>query len=360
MRTAFLYRRDAAPLDAITQGSGELAKAVGEASGFECPVLQIGPSGVLRDGRNCTRVVLSSLDLLVLEYNPFSYGRWGFAPWLPVQWARLRAARTRPRLAIRLHEMYVPMEDWRTALMGTWQRAQLVPLAAGADLIYAVTNRWTEEFVGPTARFRHLPVSSNLPDRRDAREEIRQRLGIPDDAVAVVAFGAGHPSRDNTHLIGALERIRAAQPDAVVLNLGQGGPRSGLGSAGLRTITPGEQSSEDVSAHLAAGDVFLSPLVDGVSTRRGTVMAALQHRLAVVTTDGPATDAMLREVNGEALVLTPAGDAASFAAAAAELARDPRRAGAVGANGRELFDRRFAWPVVARSLLDLASEVPKP
>jgi glycosyltransferase involved in cell wall biosynthesis len=350
LRTAFVYKRDAAPLDAITQGSAELARHVAAASGHDCPVLPIGPGGLdagAADGR----------DLLILEYNPFSFGRWGFAPWLPAQWARLRARRDRPKLAMRLHEMYVPMEDPKSTVMGAYQRAQLVPLAAACDLVYAVTTRWSREFVGSSRRFVHLPVSSNLPDRRDQRDAMRAELGLDPGTLAVVAFGSAHPSRMPEVVAAAVDRIAQERPDAVLLNLGQGGPENRLAeSAGLRTITPGGQPDDTMAAQLSAGDLFLAPFSDGVSTRRGSFMAALQNELAAVTTSGPATDDVLRAADGDALLLCPAGDHAAFVDAAAALARDDARRRAVGAKGRALFDREFAWPVIARRLLALADE----
>jgi glycosyltransferase involved in cell wall biosynthesis len=355
VRTAFLYKRDAAPLDAITQGSAELARAVADASGHDCPVWEIGPRGLTRrGGGKVTDAEVAERDLLVLEYNPFSYGRWGWAPWLPAQWARLRAGRRGPRLAVRLHEMYVPVEDVRSALMGAWQRAQLMTIVAATDVVYAVTHWWIEEYAGSSRKFVHLPVSSNVPDRRDRRASVREELGIAEGTVALATLGGGHPSRLVDRIRRVADRVRAAATDAVLLNLGEGGPSSGLQDCGLRTITPGPQSDDDVAGHLAAGDVFLAPFVDGVSTRRGSVMAALQHGLAVVTTAGPSTDPVFREADGRAVVLAPAGDAESFAAAAAGLAAAPERRRAVAREGRRLFEETFAWPVVARRLLALA------
>ena len=53
--------------------------------------------------------------------------------------------------------------------------------------------------------------------------------------------------------------------------------------------------------------------------------------------------------DGRALALAPASDPGAFGAAVAALAADPGRRRAIGAGGRALFDREFAWDrIVAR------------
>src|SRR5262249_28838598 len=77
-------------------------------------------------------------------------------------------------------------------------------------------------------------------------------------------------------------------------------------------------------------DLMLLPLTDGVSTKRGTLMAALAHGVPVVGLQGTRTDRILR---GDALTLTPAGDPAAFARAAVALAGDPAALRAPGEAG---------------------------
>src|SRR5882724_8511675 len=67
---------------------------------------------------------LTGYDVVVLQYNPFMYGRWGFAPWLPVALGRLRSKSAGVCVALMVHEPYVPMVNWRWTLMGLWQRCQ--------------------------------------------------------------------------------------------------------------------------------------------------------------------------------------------------------------------------------------------
>src|SRR4029453_3959065 len=60
---------------------------------------------------------LKGYDAVVVQYNPFMYGRWGFAPWLPLGLWRLRGRKAVGRIALMVHEPYVPMVNWRWTLM---------------------------------------------------------------------------------------------------------------------------------------------------------------------------------------------------------------------------------------------------
>jgi glycosyltransferase involved in cell wall biosynthesis len=106
---------------------------------------------------------------------------------------------------------------------------------------------------------------------------------------------------------------------------------------------------------LSAADIFLAPYEDGISTRRTTLMAALQHGIPVVATLGPLTDRLLREA-GSRLDLVPVEDRAAFAERVSRLAQDPERRKALGAAGRTFYEEQFAWPVVSRRLREVLDE----
>jgi glycosyltransferase involved in cell wall biosynthesis len=113
---------------------------------------------------------------------------------------------------------------------------------------------------------------------------------------------------------------------------------------------PGWLSDEDLAAAIAAADLFLLPLADGVSTRRTTLMAALQHGLPVVATRGPLTDRELLDA-GDALRLVPVARTDLFAATARELAQAPAARVRLGEAGRALYERAFAWESTAARVL---------
>jgi glycosyltransferase involved in cell wall biosynthesis len=296
---------------------------------------------------------LRSADAVVVQYNPFSYGRWGFAPGLIAALWRLRLHRKRPRILLMVHEPYVPMTTWRLVLMGAWQRVQLRLIAAASDHVFCSTERFAEEL----RRWRysrhisHLPVASNFPDMRRFRDAERERLGVTDDCLVIAMLGTGHPSRLPGHLEQAVLTVTGSRQGVTVLNLGDGATSLQGLPTGVRVHEPGRQPAETVARKIASADLFLAPFLDGVSTRRGSVMAALQHGVPVVATDGFITDDLLRRRH-DALHLVPVDGAEGFANATVELALDSDRREALGRAGRALYEECLDWPVIARTLIE--------
>jgi glycosyltransferase involved in cell wall biosynthesis len=294
---------------------------------------------------------------VVLQYSPFCFARWGFAPWLPLWGAALGSGRRRPTLAVMVHEPYVPMTGWRWRLMGLWQRFQLSALRVGADMLFTSIAPWATMLSAhrPRRPVHHLPVGSNLPDRRGEREPTRDRLGIGEKELAVAALGRDHPSWLREYVVGAANSIAAAGHPVVLLCLGAEAPRLDGLDDGVRLHAPGFLAADELAAHLAAADLFLVPLIDGVSTRRGALMAALQHGLPVVGTSGRLTDPVLRRSTG-ALRLTEVGDPHAFARAAAGLAASTEDRASAAAQARRMYERSFDWPVIAERMLAALGE----
>ena len=184
-------------------------------------------------------------DLLVLPYNPFMWGQ-----------ARLRAdtrpgcrRATRPapppELVLAMHELYLPITDARSLMMGAWQRAQLGALLALADRRFASIESWAARLsrLLPTG---HLPSGSNLPDARAQRSPVRDELGM-DGLFAVATLSTGHPSHLISHVEEVLSRLNSkGRPDDLpaawcgsprcqrAVRRTSRAPRSGVGRAARR------------------------------------------------------------------------------------------------------------------------------
>ncbi len=288
----------------------------------------------------------SDADAVVVPYNPFMFGHWGVAPRLLSRLARMRCERRGPRLVVMTHEAYVPITDWQTALMGGWQRLQMHVVSTLAHDRFASTDRMARNLSRrrPTA---HLPVGSNLPHPLRVREELRAALGIAPSTLVVASFSTGHPS----HLVGyvgAAVRAVSEHVDTVFLQLGAGSADVPGVPAVVRHIRPGEQSAQDLADLLASADLVLLPFVDGISTKRGTLMAALASGCAVVATSSASTDAILRQA-GLGTIDVALGPGA-FAARASELAVDDVQRARLAASGAQLYRTHFDWPVIAARL----------
>lgn len=119
----------------------------------------------------------------------------------------------------------------------------------------------------------------------EARQAIRQELGLPLNATVIGYVGRGHPRKDISTLYAAFERVSSKHPDAVLVAVGrdldQGCPRSD------RIILTGQRS--DVPRLMCGFDFLcLSSRVEGFPNVIGEAMAT---GLPCVTTDvGDARD----------------------------------------------------------------------
>jgi glycosyltransferase involved in cell wall biosynthesis len=297
--------------------------------------------------------LLATYDSVVLQYNPFMWGRWGFAPWLPFALTALRRRRRRPVISLMVHEPYVPMVNWRWALMGVWQRAQLESLRVAADVVFASIEAWADMLSRRrVARLTvHLPVGANFPDKRDARPLIRQHLGLDDGALVLAAFGTANPSRHLNYVVASANALARRRIPVFLLNLGADAPQLSSLDVRVHVHEPGQLPESDLASYLASADIFLAPFIDGVSTRRGSMMAALQHGLPIVGTAGPLTDDALRHAP-KALRLTPVDDPNAFVEAVCELACDEEQRLRMGQDARALYEGSFDWPVLAHRLVN--------
>jgi glycosyltransferase involved in cell wall biosynthesis len=354
-----VYRDRPAGTDGIREYAAQLIAYLHD-GGQEARLLLCSPKAALGSRRQTGLVDADNLmpsdvptsGVLLLQYNPFSYGRWGFAPWLPLAIWNVKRRAPRLRMALMVHEPYVPLRGWKFTIMGVWQRLQLLALLLSAEVTFVSAEEYAPRVRRhlQLQRVHHLPVGSNLPDMRSFRYASREQLGISEETIALAAFGTGHPSRLMHYVAEAAERIRDTGHNVVVLNLGADTRALEGIDPSVRVHTPGPLASEVVARQLAAGDLFVAPFEDGVSTRRTSLMAALQHALPVIGTDGELTDAILRR-SPDALKLIPAGRPDLFADAARQLARDPEGRRRMGRTGRALYERFFDWPVIAARLI---------
>lgn len=297
-------------------------------------------------------------DWLVLQFNQFSYGRWGLNPYLPRVLRRLQRMHPAMRVAVLFHEDFVPRSTLKFAVMSTWQRRQFRQLGATADRVFFTIGYWTDRYRRwfPDTPVACLPVGSNVPLLDEPKVSVRDALGLSPATFVIGYFGSLHNSR-LPHLVrGAVERIGSRTDYAVVLYIGTDGEalRQHLGD--LPFHDAGRLPAAEVSRHLHAVDLYLAPFLDGVSTRRGSFMASLQHGLPTVATRGPHTDAVLGAADGTALLLAGEDDPDGFARQAVRLHADATLRSTLGSAGQRLYRTHFDWPVLARRLTRLLNE----
>jgi glycosyltransferase involved in cell wall biosynthesis len=343
MKISLLYRGRGDQVDGILDYARGLCEGL-DARSAEASL-------ALMDGRELPAEVERS-DAVVLQYNPFSYGRWGYAPWLPAALKRLNRKRPRPIIAVMVHEPYMPLSGLRASVMGVWQRYQLAKVRRAADVTFVSVEPWlkTVRRWGPTGPIHHVPVGSNLPDMRSERESARAELGVDGRTIVLAAFGTSHPSRMMDRIGGSARALSESGHPVVLLNLGVNAPIPEGIPKSVRVETPGFLEPVQVARRLSAADLFMAPFVDGVSSRRGTFVAALQHALPIVGTEGSLTDPFLRNATS-ACRLVPAGSPQRFAETVVELADQPSEREKLSQGARLLYEREFTWQTIGDRVL---------
>lgn len=291
----------------------------------------------------------SPADVTLVQYNPFSFGRWGLAPGL-VLWAlRQRWSGSSGMLVLMVHEPYVATVDARTCLMAAWQRTQLVLLRLGAQRVLAPSADQARRCGKRFRRARVLPVGSNLPDGRLGRDAARRSLEAQADDIVLVTFAASPSGHRQDLVSAAASSVVEGGRSCVLLVLGVGNTVPRGVPPEVRISRPGHLPDAELARQLAAGDIFVAPYVDGVSTRRTALMAALQHALPVVGTVTVRSDRVLRDSDA---IVAIAVDAVDESARATErLASDREERLRRGMAARALFEREFAWDRIAARLL---------
>ena len=335
--------QDTGGVDAIEEYSQRLVRAL----------CDIGtPARYAGDLRSLSRTA-GEAPWILLQYNPLSYGRWGFAPMLVCNAIALRT-RTRGRLILSVHEPWVESCDWRSALMSGYHRVQLRPLLAMSDAIVTMTDALAD-VLGRGAV--PVPVGTTVTPVDGTAAAARELLELRGRFV-VALFGRGHPSRALDYAEKAIADLsRTAVGERLsVLNVGNLAPELTLPPhIDIRTL--GHLDPITLSHALRASHLLLLPFTDGVSTRRTTLMAALSHGVPVAGLVGRNTDAVL--ARSDALVLTKMGDRDAFSHAVAELAIDTVRLRELGAAARRLYLAEFDWPVIARRVREVVTTTPR-
>lgn len=333
-------------------------------------------------------------DWVIIQYVPHLYGRGGINLVMPLVWLwqRLRGN----RLLLILHELYLdfprlrwppdereaattlPSLSWKAAgfshktsgfvrrgmiflklLVAALGQRLMLRLSLAASCAVAVsTEAWMREIRLLLGRRRvpviHLPSPSAIDRIPVDRQRARTELGFAPEEIVLCSFGTWHVSKMSRRVLNSLAALLSEGKSARLLAIGPESEKLlALADEKLcpHILAPGYLDAEAVSRALQASDLFLAPLSDGVSTRRTTVMAALEHGLPVVTTDGRLTDEIFRQ--SDALRLVPVDDAAAFLAEVRALAEDPSARHALGQRGRQLYEAHFSWPVITARLLDV-------
>ncbi|MFH1490508.1 MAG: glycosyltransferase family 4 protein, partial [Pseudomonadota bacterium] len=196
-------------------------------------------------------------------------------------------------------------------------------------------------------------------------QQALRRYGLDPEIPVLAYFGMSYPGKGMSTLFEVTRMLLERGHPIQLLVIGGGISdvpeyieekrqlTSRLGIEG-RVIWTGRIPAEDVSALLDASRLALLPYDSGVSDRRGSLMAALAHGRAVVTTRPAVPVALFK--NRENMIWPETGEAGALAGAVSELLEDRALLGRLERGARALA-AHYKWPEIAIQTKDFFQEI---
>ena len=176
-------------------------------------------------------------------------------------------------------------------------------------------------------------IANVSAERERHRHEVRQKLGLPEDALILLSVGRLDPSKGHSYALEALPEILTRFPNVHWIVLGEGDQRRELEKR-IEALGAGQYAhligfDPQPLPYYAAADVYLrTTMMEGenISSRQAIAMG-----LPTVGFDtGCGTDLIAKLGHG---ILVPNADAAALAHATCEILSLPDRGAALGARG---------------------------
>jgi glycosyltransferase involved in cell wall biosynthesis len=185
------------------------------------------------------------------------------------------------------------------------------------------------------------------PGRRD--EALRSAWGVEPGGLAVIHVGRLAAEKNYPLLFRAFEAIKAVQPQARLVIVGDGPLLSACQRERPDAIFTGFYTGVNLARHYASGDLYLH--TSTTETFGNVVTEALGSGLAVAAFDYAAAHEFIR--SGENGLLAPVGDETAFVANAVRLAVEPALRTRFAATGPATA-RGLSWDtIVDRFAADL-------
>ena len=303
---------------------------------------------------------LERFDLVNMQYTPELFGR---LPWMKLLPA-VMSARCGPPVIVTAHTLVggYPSAKFLAPLLVGFCRRIICP----NDEVSALVARYLP-FVRD--RIRVIPIGSNIPgppaDTDGIRMAVRAEFGLGADTALLSHFGFAYSGKGIETLLEAASRLHAAGSKYLLLMIGGAWPgaeayyeelqvRSRAAGLDGHVVWLGHCDRERVSALLAASDIYVVPYTDGISTRRGTLLAGLIHHLPIVSTYPSRPDRWFRD--GENVVLVPPGDPIALAQALSMLSSSPELRRKIQC-GTHALSAKFSWPRIAADMAAVYREV---
>ncbi len=316
-----------------------------------------------------------SPDIVHIQFQIAAFGMHPAIYFLPRSLAHWD--RDRVRVAVTFHDLRLPYLFPKAGPVRGW----ITRFLARSSHAVIATN--VEDYLKlETWNLNHLsliPIGSNIPTTPPPNYQRwvwRAQLGVAEIETLLCYFGFLNESKGGETLVRALALI----PNTKLLMIGgQTGASDPTNAAYLtrvknliaelglsdRVIWTDYTPPEIVTANFLSSDICVLPYRDGASFRRGTLMAALAHGMAIVTTspssptlrspsplgEGERSRGLPKGLgvlsDGENCLFVPPDDPRALADVIQQAIASPEIRAKIGAGARNLA-QHFTWDKIAQ------------
>lgn len=239
-------------------------------------------------------VVLKKPKYILLQYVPFMYSKkGGINFFVPLFIILLKIFSNETKFAVMLHELWYPNEpSFKSKILHYLHKLQLCLMLPVFSKIFTSTKSNFQEIKSllPVVKDRivFLPVASNIKTPKKRNFSFRNRSHL-------VHFGSLHISRNAEELVIKINHLLQDFPGVTLSYIGgeffSPDIKDKLSS---QIIYLGKLSDNEINQIFSQSDLLLAFYSDGVSARRGSILAALDHGLPVLTVLGHQTDDLFK------------------------------------------------------------------
>lgn len=270
---------------------------------------------------------------------------------------------------VTFHDLRVPYLFPKAGRLRPWvveklaRSAEAVIVTNPEDLVHL-----KEKDIDPR-RIRLIPIGSNVRAIQppiDRVKALRKKLGLSQENLLLGYFGFLNASKGADVLIRVLQQL---DPEVQLAFIGaKTGSSDPKNVAFLERVETnirrfnldsrvhwsGYLPDDELSIYFGAVDIMIMPYRDGVSLRRGTLMAILANGRPLITTEPsiPVTEL----IHGENVWLTPIDDTVALKEAIEQLAADPNLRMQLG-NGAVELSKAFSWERIAHQTSSFFEEI---
>ncbi len=308
-----------------------------------------------------------SPHILNIQYQTAAYQMRPAINLLP--W-RLRFLDERPKVVTTFHDLKLPYLFPKAGPARHWVTKALIR-GSEANIATNVEDRMQASAYG-ARNLSLIPIGSNIDPQAPLgydRERWRERWGVGSEQTLLSYFGFLNESKGGETLFRALAQlVDSGQKVKLLMIGGRVGSSDPSNVDYLRRMEAlineldltasiswtDYVDAQEVSANFWASDICVLPYRDGVSFRRGTLMAALAHGLPIISTY-PQVE-IDEIVEGENMVLVPPDDVQTLVNKVVKLSVLPSLRRRL-AQGAAKLSRLFSWGSIAERTIEVYEEV---